>query len=562
MNPIDPPIPSNRKTIVVTMAIVTLLAAIAFGTRPAYRLVRATRANRLAAEAEVAIQKQAWPEAQEKAQAAYHLDPTSANVTRVVARLYTIAGHPNAADFWRQLLQSGKATVEDRREFVRAGLRSGRSADVRDEAFHLGNDPAGQPDDVRLAAEFCLLTGDRTNALRFSRALMKLDAGPVSELILAKALLVSGEAAAQSQARAALQRLASGTNSIALDAEVVLARSGLVSDEAMPALIEKISTHPDRRLPHRLLAEELRLRIRPQDRAATVSSFVNEVSGNALTNRIEVARWLNRQREFARTTNLIVAPEAITNRDAFLVRVDALAGLADWKQARAELETENAPIEPVLREVYLARTARELNRTPEAEAHWRRAQLELGAHPEALMYVADYAERVGETDEARKAYDRLASLPEYSDQAYAGLIRIAENNGGTRTLREIMRDLSARRPDDAAPLNDFAYLNLLLNERLDSSKATAQKLYEEKPNVLAFRTTLALAHLRLNEIPEARSMYDGMDLDWSQIKPGWQAVHAAVVAATGQTNLARTLVRQIPAERLKPEEKLLIQPWL
>jgi hypothetical protein len=293
-----------------------------------------------------------------------------------------------------------------------------------------------------------------------------------------------------------------------------------------------------------------------------VASVIDQFSKTPLSNRVDVARWLNRQREFSHAAELVAADETRENRDAFLVRIDALAGLDQWKQVRKELEAEGAPIEPVLREVYLARSARELRLLPEAEAHWRRVQLELTTQPEALQYVAQYAERTGEIEEARKAYERLAALPEYSDQAFAGLIRLAEASGGTRTLREIMRDLSARRPDDPAPQNDFAYLNLLLNERLETAKAIAEKLYEGHSNVMAFRTTLALARLRFNEIEEARKLYDGLNLDWSQLKPGWQAVHAAVVGAAGETNYARTLTRQIPSARLKPEEKLLVQPWL
>jgi tetratricopeptide (TPR) repeat protein len=330
----------------------------------------------------------------------------------------------------------------------------------------------------------------------------------------------------------------------------------------MPGLIKSLSRNTNARLPHRLLAEELKLRLQPNERDATVTNLVAEFSNAALTNRVEVGRWLNRQHEFAHTLELLSAPDALKDRDAFLVRVDALAALGKWKEARDELETPAAPLEPILRELYLARAAKELKLTPEADAHWRRVHLELSSKPEAMLYVAQYAEQIGELDEARKAYERLAAVPEFTDKGYAGMIRIAEELGGTRTLREIMRDLSARRPDDPAPENDFAYLNLLLNERIDTSKEVAQKLFDAHTNVMAFRNTLALAYLRLEKPAEAKKIYDGLNLDWRVLKPGWQAVHAAVVGANGETYLARTLARQIPLSALKPEEKALIQPWL
>jgi DNA-binding SARP family transcriptional activator len=179
-----------------------------------------------------------------------------------------------------------------------------------------------------------------------------------------------------------------------------------------------------------------------------------------------------------------------------------------------------------------------------------------------MLYVADYAEKIGETDEARKVFERLTGVPEYSDRAYAGLIRIAERNGGTRTLREIMRDLSARHPDDPAPQNDLAYLNLLLNERVEASKETAEALHKAHPNVMAYRNTLALAYLRLDDPASARKLYEDLNLDWKMLQPGWQAVHAAVIGANGDAQNARVLAKEIPLNALKPEEHALIQPWL
>lgn len=552
---------TRRKWILGALALAILIAA-AIVARPAYRGLRGWRAERLASEAEAAISKESWLEASQKAQAAYQLAPLNPKTIRVVARLYTIAGQPNAVTFWENLRATGKATTEDRRELVRAGLRFGKTAVVRDEVFRLANAQPVEAANVRLAAEFFLFTGDRTNAIIYARALAKLEENPASELILAQSLVASGNPAEQSQARGILTRLAGLTNETGLEAQVTLARAGLVSDEAMPQLIDGLLKHPQRKLPHRLLAEELRLRLRPQDRASSVDAFVKEYAAGALSNRVEVARWLNRQKEFARTIDLLPPTDAVTDRDAFLARLDALAALGKWRELKSELSGEATPVEAVLKELFLARAARELKQLPEADAHWRRVQLELSSQPEAMLYVADYAEKIGEIEEARKAYDRLAALPEYADRAFAGMIRLAEQTGGTRTLREIMRDLSARHPDDPAPANDYAYLNLLLNERLESSKETAQKLYDANPNVLAYRITLALAHLRLNEPAKARTILDGLNVDWTQVRPGWQAVHSAARAAAGEASLARALARQIPLAGLKPEERMLIQPFL
>lgn len=552
---------TGRRKIVLVVTLALCIAA-AFVVKPTYRGVRSWRAESLAADAEAAMGRQDWPEAQQKAQAAYHLDPNSARATRVIARLYTVAGQASALGFWENLCASGKATMEDRREYIRAGLRFGKGAQVRPEVFKLVNEKPVVPENLRTAIEFCMLTGDKTNAVGFARELAKVEPSPAAAVTLAQALLATREATNQTQARALLLRTVALTNAIGLQSQIILAEAGLLPDEAVPQLINRLSKIQSKDIGQRLLADDLRLRLRPVDRASVVASMEKDFANAPLTNRIVVARWMNLHNEFARTLELLPQREASTNRDAFLLRIDALPPLGKWKEARVELEPENLPIEPVLRELYLARTARELGMLPEAEAHWRRVHLELATKPEAMLYVAEYAEKLGEFDDARKAYERLSAIPDFTEKAYAGLIRIAERTGGTRTLREIMRDLSSRRPDDPAPKNDFAYLNLLLNERVEQSKDVAEKLVEAEPNVMAFRTTLALAYLRLDDAASALKLYDGLKMDWKTVRPGWQAVHAAAVGAAGDKQLARTLARQIPQSALKPEEHALIQRFL
>src|SRR3982751_1578397 len=127
---------NKRAKIFALIAIIILIVGVLFA-KPGYRAVRSWRANRLAAEAEAAIARQAWPEAAQKAQAAYHLAPMNPRAMRIVARLYTIAGQPDAVTFWENLRASGNATLDDRRELIRVAMRFGKAASVRDEVFRL-----------------------------------------------------------------------------------------------------------------------------------------------------------------------------------------------------------------------------------------------------------------------------------------------------------------------------------------------------------------------------------------------------------------------------------------
>jgi hypothetical protein len=92
--------------------------------------------------------------------------------------------------------------------------------------------------------------------------------------------------------------------------------------------------------------------------------------------------------------------------------------------------------------------------------------------------------------------------------------------------------------------------------------AVSRKLVDFQPLLLAYRTTLALAYLRSNDPASAKAVYAGLEADWATVLPGWQAVYTAVLGATDEPEAARTLARRIPVQRLKPEERALIEPWL
>src|SRR5688572_15028395 len=182
-----------RGKLFVRLALLFLLLLLAalLWARPALRAVRSWRVASLADKAEAAMGRQAWDEAFEKAAAAHRLQPQSPRGIRVLAHLHTTAGDTNALAFWQKLRATGKATMGDRRDFIRAALRFGEVAEVRSEVFKLASEPPLQPENLRVAAEYCLFTGDFTNAFQFTRALTNAEPGAVSELLMAQVLLTA-----------------------------------------------------------------------------------------------------------------------------------------------------------------------------------------------------------------------------------------------------------------------------------------------------------------------------------------------------------------------------------
>ena len=246
----------------------------------------------------------------------------------------------------------------------------------------------------------------------------------------------------------------------------------------------------------------------------------------------------------------------------FLLRLDALARLQRWTTIREELVQASSgkdALDPFYLEVFQARAAQELRELSMADLRWKQAMAKAAGNPQKLEFLAKFAEKSGNLAMAGDAYRAMTRFPAIAVPGYLGLIRIAEKKADTRQLRDLMAELSRQLPADPAPKNDLAYLNLLFQEKVDDSLRVSEELVAALPERPAYRTTLALAYLRKNQPEKALAAYPQTGIDWSSALPGWQAVHAAVLAANGQMEQARKLAASIPWERLKPEERDLIR---
>jgi hypothetical protein len=97
---------------------------------------------------------------------------------------------------------------------------------------------------------------------------------------------------------------------------------------------------------------------------------------------------------------------------------------------------------------------------------------------------------------------------------------------------------------------------------LNDIERLAKKLLEQNPTSLPHRTLLALARLRQNRAPEALDAYSNIQVAWNALTPSALAVHAAVLAANGRIDDAKTEAAQVKVDNLLPEEKELIQNLL
>jgi tetratricopeptide (TPR) repeat protein len=526
-----------RRWVIAGGVVLILLAA---GGPPVYRRAKVWRARTLAAEAEKLLAARQLEKASGKAQAAIGLAPAEPQALRTMARVLTRARSGLALNYWKGLVAQPGATADDRRAAVRAALQSDRLDFAEEQLAILLADDSPPVETLELAAQAALRRNDPARALEFlARVLRQQPGNDGARLLQAQVMALSPDHAQSEQGVRDLLELGArrdgphGDAAPALGALQTLAQRPDLPAEQTSVVAERLAAHPLAQTADKLTALALRWRIDPVLRGGLIEEAVARFGKSGPEDLLALGRWLLQQGEPARVLEVIGAAEALTRQELFLVRLDALASLGRWEEIRETIEKEKPPIQPLYAEVFQARAAKELGQLRDANAHWTLALSHALPNLEQNLYLARYAEKMGEHRVAAKAWRQAARTPAWALRANLEALPSLEKDGDTRGLREAVQQLIRLAPNDPAPRNDAAYLDLLLEENVKEATATAEQLFKAHPEVLAYRTTLALAYLRAGRVADAQSLYEGVEVPWSNAPTRSQAIHAAVLAASG-----------------------------
>jgi tetratricopeptide (TPR) repeat protein len=534
---------------------------IGMASLPAYRALKRWRADQLMNGAEKSVERGSLVEAYQSARSAYGLDPNNLRALRMLAEMYEGTGAREALAYRRSVAESAGATGQDRAAYLRVLIRAGR-LDLADEFVRkMGVTGRADPVVAALIADLLRMRGQPEEARAvedLAAASSVLGEKTTAELIQARGRLESPDPAERAQARATLLRIGASKVPEARDALRILAAAPDRTEKETREIIRLLEANPLNPAADFFLAKTLTLELRPDWRGAVLEEARKLWSGGTEEQRTALAEFLMRHGDAEGVLDLPVTRQG----RAFLLRLDALARLGRWPTIREELvlaSAEKNALDPFFIEVFQARVAQEMREISMADVRWKQAMSKAAGNPQKLEFLANFAEKSGNLPMAAEAYRSMVKFPAAAVPGYLGLIRIAEKRADVRQLRDVIGELSRQLPEDPAPKNDLAYLNLLLNERIDDSLQISRDLVSALPDRAAYRTTLALAYLRKNESQKALAAYDETKIDWSAALPGWQAVRAAVLAANGQEEEARRLAASINWDRLKPQERDLVR---
>jgi len=557
MNSPGPAGPGPRRKFLLPVLILLLLA-LAIAALPTYRFLKQARAHWIVSDARTLLDQGDKVGALHKGAAAYQLAPLDPEVLYLMAVLYEDVNPEYSLHFWTQLRERKELAPEERTDFVRYSIHMGRPALAQDEIGHILKDPASSDAALLLAAEYELAAGTPDQAVALCRKILERTPGDRNaRLFMARLLILSKN---WPEAKKQLEILSQAEDDVALQSLLLLSHLPDQGLDDLAALAAKIRMHPKAGEKEKLLAEEILLNIHPSRKQEILENVEKKAETEKPDDRLETARWLNRQGEYARVQQLFTLEEALKRRDLFLVWADAMAAGGRWQELETVLEKSNVPLERPLVTAFRARAARELQDPKRADLLWDQAVSEAAPKPEILWFMVSYAEKLKDYGLARRACQRLTREPSTQRAACLTLLRLAESEKNTREIRGALEQILRLFPQDKAAANDLAYMNLLLGEKIPESTALAFEQQGKDPLLMSYRVTAALALLRTGRAERALRLYDDLEPgQLAELRPRWKAVYAAVLKASGNPARAMEIAKSIRTDLLLPEEKDLLK---
>jgi hypothetical protein len=578
----------RTKVGIAVMLALVLVAALGFSAGTIYRQAKQWRAGRLIARSEEAQKRGDEAEYFRRLREAYILAPETALTLRAVAHFHEQRGEAAGLPLYERLLTMPEATADDALRGCRLALRFGKVELGRKWLADLQRreETRARPAVLSLEAQLLALENHWDDALATARK-AATHPGDASEEKLALALLLlraPGQSPDATRIAEAIDLFAGviprpdEVGAQALGTLVALARepaaSSLFAGRDVTPWVDAASRHPKTNARLRVAAWDLHLAARPSEAEKTIDAFLANWREAPLPGRLEAARWLNQHGQPAKSLEISTAQKDVS-ADWLLVHLDSLAATGRWDTVLEILQSKSgqvAAMPAALRALFAFRARIELGQAVDRAEFWRDLQIQLQTETVAnQLYIAQYAEKIGETAQVAAIFRRLLDRPlgkstfgealsrDEKLACYSGLIRNTPGTAPAAELAPLLEALSAEFPEMDEAANDAIYLRLLIGQTNNQMRDRALRLVQAKPAMLAYRTTLALYELRAGHTAEAAKLYDGWQIDWTTAPDRFKAVRAAVCEASGQAEEARILRAAVDVQKLRPEESALLE---
>ena len=528
---------------------------------PAYQRLKVWRAMKFLAQSEVAANEGNIQKSISLMRQAILMVPNEEAIFRKVRLFNASFGDPTALNSIQALMLENQASPQELLTLAEQALKSEKPVIAKAALDQLKDDHSVRKIIVQM--RFLEKGGNLKEALDLSsKELATLMPEDRDNLLLATAeMTLKSDPPASREMLLQLvdKNSATGISALRLLAAQSLAQRGaesLKSDKVADKLLAHALHTPD----DALLALDLRILENPSAQPALLAQTMADRSSGSPDDALAFARWLNRRIHYKESVDFIGRERATSNPDWLLLYLDALAGLERWNDIFTMLDADTIiGLSDSIRLLFLARAAEKSGERERADESWREMQLGLAYEkPEVVSFIAAYALRIGEHEQAIKAYTALSHRKETALEGFLGLIRCWPPNTPAAELLPVYQEFTDSFPTLAEARSDQTYLKLLTGEKPATTAAIAKQFYDNTPQSLAALSIAALGMLKSGTAAEADALYDGKTISWLSAPAAWKTVRAAVLYGIGKKKEADELARTINKSQLRPEERALL----
>src|SRR5437868_10639934 len=544
----------KRRQMAVWIALFALSLAALLALRPAYRWLKAKRADSLAARAEQFVRQKNLLEAANTYRAALQLDPLGYRPLQGAARLATRLNHTEALGLWDEVVRLPQATAGDREERAAALLQA---TELPAAALAIDQLLKQNPDTnaLVLASRYSERIGNGARALEYARiAVKRAPQDEIAQARLAEVLAASLKTNERAEAREILWAAAAKNGAARKSAIESLARAPDLTRDEQTKILDQLHTLDPFTVTDALLAADLRLRMQPENTALIYDEIIASWRAKA---KLEIVQWLNAHQQFNRVLTLVSPGER--RPKLLLARLDALAAEQRWDEIETTLSRKDLTFDSVVVEAFRARVAAARPLSLDAEEHWNKAITLAGNDSSRLRWLGALAEQCGADEIALRTFQRLGRSPADTSLALAGQQRLAVKIHDISAARTIAEKTLALHTADPNAQNRVAYYNLLLEKDVRANASKAKELVAKYPDRLEFRVTAALASLRQHDPGSALAQFQGPPIEWAKTPPSWRAVYAAALRVNEREDAAHEIIATIPMDKLSSEERSLVE---
>ncbi len=540
------------------------LLVVVMCARPVYRALKVRRARGVVREAQLLIEQGRWDAISRHVQLGLQLAPQDSSALRLAARYCTHFGSIDGMAYWQMLLASDRATRDDRLDYIRFAQLLGRLDLAGVELGKIMLPTLKDKDTLLLALQQVQQKNDSQAAGQAAQMLVSQFSGDVTARFRAgEAFLESADPAVRANGRLLLWTVTGQTGKHREAALRRLARVPELTPGEMQTLVRVLSSLDPPQVEHRLLTFDLRLRLKPDSKPELVAELIQGIDRKTPPmERLAVGQWLLRNEEAQAALDLFPFEESRQDSSLLQGHLQSLFELKKWDEIRMILKDSDLPLSPVIVHCFRGFSEKLTGNTESMATHFFGAVAECKNRPDLLLFVARYAEMAGAIPAAIQARQQMLTFPQLAIESAREIVRLSQQVDDLSPTLAALKRLVEFTPDDSVAVSELNYVEMVLNTRDPATPERVAKLFRDSPNFFPARLNLALWESKNGRAEVALDLLEGQKIDWDAAVPRARAIYTAVLGANHSRDAARRVARGVELDRLKPQERALVLPWL